>query len=173
MSTTMAKPQRSADEQAERKARLFWVSLIVGLLGIQVLIGGTSIYLAVSDPTSAVIPNYYDAAVNWDSTRRARELTIQLGWKIMPVVSEPTDGRRSIQIQVLSPGAEAVGGLNMSASIFHHARGSEIYQLRFQEVARGLYRATTTLTQAGLWQMDLQLEGDHGIAAQSRELLVQ
>ncbi len=57
-------------EQAERRARHFWVSLIVGLLGLQVAGGITAIFLSVGDPSMAIVPNYHQAALNWDVTSR-------------------------------------------------------------------------------------------------------
>ncbi len=73
-------------ERAERRARHFWVSLIVGLLGLQVAGGITAIFLSVGDPSMAIVPNYHQAALNWDVTHRAHQLTQQLGWKIDPTI---------------------------------------------------------------------------------------
>lgn len=161
--------------KAERRARRTWVTIIVGLLGLQVAIGVFSLVLATGDSSSAIIPNYYQSAVNWDSTRRARQLTRDLQWQLRKMVG-PVDtrtGRRELQIQVFDPQGRTVEGLNLSAKLFHHADGANIYRVDLQEVSAGFYVGTTALEQSGLWQVDLQIEGDHGIAADSSELWVE
>lgn len=161
-------------QTAERKARRFWVSLIVGLLGLQVVIGIASVILAISDPTAAVIKDYYQSAVNWDSTRRARQLTAQLGWDLDVSVGPVLPGgrERQLRLTVSSSDQMPVESLVVSASFFHHAKGSDVHQMRLVEVGEGVYVGTTTLTQSGLWQLELQIAGDHGLAEQTAELLV-
>jgi nitrogen fixation protein FixH len=159
----------TVDQALERKARRFWVSLIVGLLGLQVFGGVVAIYLATSDPSVAVIPNYYQAGLDWDVKRRNLNQMKLLGWTT-DVLVEPEDvelRQRMIMVQVRAQQDAPVGDLRVTAQIFHHARGSEIHRLIFDETSPGNYVAITRLTQPGLWQVDLVLEGDHGIAEES------
>ena len=158
--------------QLERSARRFWVSLVVVLLGIQVAIGATAIYLANSDPTTAIIPNYYESAVNWDSTRRARELTDHLGWSIQPTVGPLQSGERAIRIELRTRDGLPVANARVTADLFHHAKGADVHRIRLQESEAGLYSGVCSIVQSGLWQMDLHIEGDHGIAAENRVLQV-
>ena len=60
----------------------------------------------------------------------------------------------------------------VSAKVYHHARGNEIHPLRFDQGSPGDYLAITQLVRGGLWQMDVTIEGDHGIAETSIELTV-
>ena len=92
--TTQTVPM-NADElkQLERRARRFWVSVIVGFLSLQVVIGIVSIVLSISDPTLAVIPNYHQAALDWDVTHRARQLADQLGLPARSRVVTSSDRR--------------------------------------------------------------------------------
>jgi nitrogen fixation protein FixH len=159
-------------ERAERRARHLWVTVIVGLLSLQVAIGVTSIFLAVGDPSVAIIPHYHQAALDWDTTQRARHLTEKLGWQIKPNVSPVVDGQRQVQVQVLDRNGEPVSGLHLSAKAYHHARGAEIYEMRMTETEAGTYAATTSLIARGLWDLKLQLEGDHGIASDQRDITV-
>ena len=62
--------------------------------------------------------------------------------------------------------------LHVAAKIYHHASGNEIHEVRFQELEPGMYSGTTQLVQAGLWQLDLRMEGDQGIAGEIREVTV-
>lgn len=158
--------------QLERSARRFWVSLVVLMLGIQVAIGATALYLANSDPTVAIIPNYYESAVNWDSTRRARELASNLGWSIRASVGPQLEGERLFRVELKSRDGMPVSNARVSAELYHHAKGADIHRIRLQESEAGIYIGNCTIAQAGLWQMDLHIEGEHGIAAENRVLYV-
>lgn len=159
---------------AERNARRVWVSIVVGLLSLQVVAGITTVILATGDPTVAIIPDYHQSAVNWDTTRRARQLTEKLGLEIKPRISLVDDatGRRAVQVKVKDRDGASVPGLVVEAQVFHHANGSDVYRMMLNEVERGVYVAQTQLVQPGLWQLDLRIGGQHGIAADSREVLV-
>ena len=165
---------REEMEQAERRARHFWVTLIVGLLSLQVAVGVTSILLAVGDPSVAIIPHYHQAALDWDTTQRARHLTEKLGWQINATVSPvlAPSQQRGVYIQVLDRNGNPVSDLNLTAKAYHHARGGEVYQMRLTETDAGVYEATTGLTASGLWQLQIQIEGDHGIASDQRDITV-
>lgn len=158
----------------ERRARRVWVSVVVGLLGMQVAIGIAAVVLAVGDPSVAIVPNYHQKALDWDTTQRARQLTHKLGWTISPLVGDvfPESQTRLVRIEVRDRVGNPVSGLNLSAKLYHHARGAVIYDLPMVETDSGFYEARTRLVAAGMWQLQLQLEGDHGIASESRELIV-
>lgn len=161
--------------QLERRARRFWVSLVVGLLGLQVAVGGVSLYLSLGDPTVAVVPNYHQKALDWDATHRARQLTQQLGWNIQPVVGVvlPDSGQRLVRIGIRDRQGRVVEGLQLSAKVFHHARGATIYDMHFVETDPGYYEARVGLAAAGLWQIQLQMAGQHGLASEVRDLVVE
>ncbi|GIW99150.1 MAG: hypothetical protein KatS3mg111_2483 [Pirellulaceae bacterium] len=163
------------DTATERRARRRWLSIIVGLLALQIAIGVGSIVLAVRDPTVAVTPNYYERAVNWDVTRRARLRTLQLGWKIDYVVLAPEKhaSQRELRVFVRTADDQPVAELQLFGQAFHHARGNEIHQLQFDEIEAGVYQADVPIVQGGLWQIELRMEGSAGVAADARTLTVQ
>ena len=159
----------------ERRARRFWVGMIVGLLGLQIGIGVVSVMLATGDPSAAVLPNYYESAVNGDVTRRARLKTGQLGWTIQYAVLAPERGQhaREIRVVIADPQHERVSGLNVAGRIYHHARGQQIFHVQFEETDPGQYVGHVPLVQSGMWQIDLRMEGAMGIAADNRQITVQ
>lgn len=180
-SRDLAASESSADltaaEQAnlERRARRWWVSGIVSLLGLQVFIGIGSVILAVSDPTVAIVPNYHQKALDWDASQRAANLTGKLGWQVTPIVGQVSgdSGQRLVRVSIQDQRGRPVSDLNVSAAVYHHARGSEIYNLNCVETDAGYYEGTTSLTQAGMWQVYVQIEGRHGIASNDREMMVE
>lgn len=174
VSSTDTVSSRTEFLRAERRARHFWVTGIVGLLGLQVIIGFTAIMLSIGDSTVTVIPNYYQSAVDWDTTRRARQLTQQLGWHVTPSAgpTETETATRELRVLITSDDGDSVSDLNVLAKVYHHAQGSRIHEIRLYEESRGVYVGITGLTKPGLWQIDLQIEGEHGIAAESQEMTV-
>ena len=165
----------NADElqKLERRARRFWVSVIVGFLGLQVVIGVASIVLALNDPSVAVIPNYHQSALDWDVTHRARQLADQLGWQIdYNIIPAEQAGERTLLVTIQDRDGKPQSDLNVSARLYRHARGGNVDQFRLKAIADGNYQANTKLTGQGLWQIELKIEGDHGIASLSREFEV-
>ncbi len=158
--------------RAENRARRFWMAGICGMLGLQVLIGVGSVFLAVGDPSVAIVPNYHQAALDWDATQRARHMTARLGWKVVLDIAplSADSDKRLIRVAARDAAGKPIGMLNITAKVYHHARGSEIYEMQFTEVETGDYEARTSLVASGIWQFQLQMEGDHGIASQSSEI---
>ncbi len=173
MATQTLGVQSEEFKAIERRARRFWVSVIVGFLSLQVAIGIASIVLALNDPTVAVIPNYHQSALDWDVTHRARQLSDELGWQIdYNVVPAEQAGKRTLLVTILDRSGKPLGGLNVSAKVYRHARGGDVDRLHLRAVADGNYQADTKFSDKGLWQIELVFEGDHGIASLSREFEV-
>lgn len=150
---------------AERRARRFWVGAIVGLLSMQLIGGVVTVYLAVGDPTVAVIPNYYQAGLEWDVKHRNLDQFVNMQFQVELTV-DPTDElsrQRQLMIKLTRNGL-AVGKQRVSASIYHHARGADVVKLNFDEGHEGQYVAPCRLTQSGLWEVEISVEGDHGVA---------
>jgi nitrogen fixation protein FixH len=159
--------------QIERRARFIWVGIVVLLLSLQLSGGIVTVYLAVSDPTVAVIPNYYQAGLDWDIKRRNLDQFVQLGWQYELIVDEvdPELPQRKLLIK-LSKNDQPVGKQRVSARIYHHARGSEVHQLQFDESWPGEYVCQTKLVQSGLWHLEFIFEGAHGIAEARQEIRI-
>ncbi|MFO0943411.1 MAG: FixH family protein [Pirellulales bacterium] len=156
-----------SDQQklAERRAKRFWVGAIVSLLSMQLIGGVVTVYLAVGDPTVAVIPNYYQAGLEWDVKHRNLDQFVHMQFQIELIV-EPVDtqvDQRHVMLKLTKNGVP-VGKQRVSASIYHHAKGTDVVKLTFDEGHEGEYVAPCRLTKSGLWEVDISVEGDHGIA---------
>lgn len=151
--------------EAERRARLTWVGIIVSFLGVQLIAGVVTIYLAVGDPSVAVIPNYYQSGLNWDVKKRNLDHFHTLGWQIEIDVQSVDVELQQRQIMIhLRSGQQPIGQQRVSASIYHHARGNRVFTPHFDETHPGQYVAICRLVQPGLWQFEILIEGDHGQA---------
>jgi nitrogen fixation protein FixH len=95
----------------------------------------------------------------------------QLGWKVEPAIGErSTSGTRPVTIAIRDADQAPQAGLRVTAMIYHHARGSQVEQLVLTETADGVYEAASRIDRDGLWEVAVQIEGEHGVATESYEL---
>jgi nitrogen fixation protein FixH len=157
----------------ETTARRWWTLGVCTLLGTQIAIGVVAITLANNDSTVAIIPNYYSAAVNWDATRRARERFQDLGWTADIGASSVFEKQRSVTVSLMTEDQQPIVDHRVTAQVFHHANGSDIHTLKFEDVGSGLYTAESSLLRAGLWSVKLRIEGERGVAELVRDVWVE
>lgn len=141
---------------AERRAKWMWVSFVVLLLGLQLVIGGIAIRLAVTDRTAAVVPDYHQASLRWDEQKESRQLLKRLGWDLQLWFSDTVDGggNRALHIDLTDKNGQAVDQLEVSLTAFHHARGRDIINAKLAGVGNGRYQCLAPLEKKGLWDFD-------------------
>jgi nitrogen fixation protein FixH len=146
---------------AERRAKRFWVSLVVVLLGLQLVIGFVALHLSTGDNSAAVVPNYHQAALNWDETKNALQAAGRNGWSLTLTASDVADGRgmRAVELKVLDSGQQTVDALTVTGHVYHHALASDLRQIEFRSIGEGRYLAMAPMERKGLWQIELSIEG--------------
>lgn len=159
-------------QAAERRAKRFWVTLVVGLLSMQLIIGYVAIRLAIGDPSVAIVPNYHEAALNWDQHRAALTAADRLGLVTDLEISKVADsqGLRAILFCVKDDGGHSIANLQVTATVYRHARAAEVQTVPLADVGDGIFMATTAMAQAGLWQVELDVEGAAEPIRVSREV---
>lgn len=143
---------------ASRRAGLFWGSLVVGLLGIQVVVGVGAVILATGDPSVSVVPDYYDKALRWDDEKQSRADSEALGWQADISVPGGADrnGDRTVVVRLRDEEGTAIDGAAVIMSVYHHARASELQELELRGHGDGHYSGTARMPQGGLWQFELR-----------------
>lgn len=146
---------------AERRAKRFWVSLVLLLLTMQLAIGAVAIRLATGDRSVAVVPNYHQAALRWDDTKNARLAAKRNGWTLSLTVSDVADGRgmRAVVLHVLDSRQQIVDDLEVAGHVYHHALATEVKQIEFRSLGDGRYLTMAPMRRKGLWQVELSIEG--------------
>src|SRR3954466_7927827 len=94
-----------------RKFRYWpWPLIVVGLLLGHVSIMVTAVILATGDKSFAVLPNYYEKAVNWDKNQAELRASEKLGWQVTLVPSPDVDpaGHRSLMLTLADATGHAV-----------------------------------------------------------------
>jgi len=155
------KNEMHSDIQAERRAKRFWVSLVVTLLGIQLAVGGVAIHLATGDPTVAIVPDYHTNALNWDQEKRVQLAATRLGFQIDVETSDVADdsGHRVILVQVADASGAAADDLVILGTAYHHALAGDVRPFSFQGIGHGRYQSLAPLGRPGLWHLELMLAG--------------
>lgn len=155
-------------QRQEKRAKRFWITLVVALLALQLAIGGFAVSVATSEQAPVVLPDYHQSALDWDATRRNRAAIDQLGWQIEIAPSDVVDagGRRAMRVVVTDTNGEGVDGLRVDASAYHHAHGHNVLKFSFESLGKGEYQAVEPMRRAGLWRLQLSMQHD-GQALQS------
>jgi nitrogen fixation protein FixH len=147
--------------QAERKAKRMWLTLVAMLMGIQIVIGYVSIRLATGDPTVAIVPNYHEEALNWDQHKTALSAAKRLGLEPELEVSTTADGNgfRAIVFALRGTDGRPVADLHVVASVYRHARASEVQNVPLSKVGDGKFMTSLSMPHTGLWQINLSVQG--------------
>lgn len=145
---------------AERKAKRFYIGLVLLLFAIQITILGTALTLAIGDPALAVVPDYHQAALNWDAVHAAAGAARKLGWHVQLDVSDVADGhgRRAVYLQLLNDHDQPIRDLRVSGKAYHHADADQIERFQMESVGEGRYLAMPPMARAGLWQIELDIK---------------
>ncbi len=156
-------------ESAERRAKRFWIALVVFLFIIQSTIMGLVMHLAIGDPSAAVVPDYHNRALNWDSTRRALEAADRMGWVLTFEASDVADDRglRAIELRMVDSNGNPLDDMVVSGKLYHHARAGELHSVSLKSVGGGKYMALAPAARAGIWQLELKIDGASEPVAQS------
>jgi nitrogen fixation protein FixH len=158
--------QLSPAEQraATRRAAWFWGSLVVGFLTLQVAIGVVAIVLATGDESVAIVPDYYEKALKWDEQMEAERASAQLGWSHQLLVPSLADqrGRRTVMVRLFDAEGNPLSAAEGNLRVYHHARATDVQELRLESLGGGNYRAAAAMGQPGLWQVELEMRGPGG-----------
>ncbi|QEG01659.1 FixH [Stieleria maiorica] len=156
-------------ESAERRAKRFWIALVVFLFAIQCTIMGLVMHLAIGDPSAAVVPDYHNRALNWDEARRTLEAADRLGWQIRFEASDVADdrGMRAIELNITDEQGDGIDNLVVGGKLYHHARADEVSPVSLKSIGEGNYLALVPAGRAGIWQLELKIDGASEPVAQS------
>jgi len=160
-------------QKANRRAAWRWGSLVVGLLGLQVLGGIVAIILATGDESVAVVPNYHEKALRWDEEVAAQAASAALGWQcdVHPIEqgSLPAGLKVSLTTREGAPVVVTSGSLRF----YRHARASDVQEVPIPTGTFAAMELPGCFQVAGLWQIMLDLKTDSGDRFLfSKELLV-
>lgn len=128
--------------------RVFWIGLVIALLGGNALAMGVLIAKS-GDPSSRVMPDYYQRAVAWDDTVAALQASDELGWTVESRLIATAPGRARLIVTIRDVAGAPVGGAGVDAEVRHRSRGEGV-ALALVERDRGRYEADLAAPGIGL-----------------------
>lgn len=143
----------TSDAERSRSAAWRWGSLIVLLLASQVAIGVAAIVLASSDASVSVVPGYHQKAMLWDESVALRNSSRTLGWTV-ELRMLPGHSTSRVNWTVCDRAGNELKNLRGRVLMFHHARAGEPIEFRMEDQPNGI-----ELDRAGLWQLEMTLDG--------------
>lgn len=134
-----------------------WPWIIVGMLLTHVLIMVVAMTIAVRDKSAAIVPNYYERAVNWDAEQAKYRASEKLGWHVEMEAAEQIDpvGRREVRFILTDAQGQAVPGANIDLEYFHDAHGNEdrTVSLKPDSSDPRYFTALLPMRYAGEWEL--------------------
>jgi nitrogen fixation protein FixH len=143
--------------------------LIFVLLGINAAIVLATAFLAGSDPSFAIEPNYYQKAVNWDQTAHQRERNRALAWRIDLAAVQKGD---AIALRLSDSAGAAIEHARVAVAAFHHANANHRLQTELVEIEPGMYRSNEGLLRSGLWELQIEAQAGNATFTHTEPLIV-
>jgi nitrogen fixation protein FixH len=152
--TPSTEPPTTADDQGQGRAGIIWPGIIIGLLSVQILLMLVMAYVATSDRTFAVEPDYYQKALNWDELAAQDRLNEQLGWSAHIKVSDAADllKRRTVTCTLTDAAGQPLSGAEVEIFAFPHARAGQRLKQSMPEQQAGDYATLMQMARDGLWE---------------------
>jgi nitrogen fixation protein FixH len=126
-------------------AAKLWPAALVAVLAITVLANGAIYWKANHDSSFAVEPDYYQRAIDWDSTVARGQRSAALGWVTDVRLAPPEAGHATLSITLTT----------RDGLLSHNAQGANVYEVRLLASGPGLYAARVPSTAQGLWRVDI------------------
>lgn len=164
MAQSTAMPDQTAadtDAKLERKAKRFYIGLVLFLFVIQSSIMTAVITLSIGDPGGAVMPNYYQAGLQWDQTKQSRTASQRLGWTVDLEASDVVDGsgKRALLVSVVDSQLKGIDSLAVQGRLYHLAAADVVIESPFVASGDGRYLALLPVVRPGSWKLELNVDG--------------
>lgn len=116
---------------------------------------GSMVFIATSDPSFAVEPEYYQKALDWDRERDQQATNARLGYRLSVHVQEQKapGAARDLVLRLEDATGKPIRGAHVEVSAFHNARAAEIVRAKLVETSPGSYVQRLPLQRPGLWEL--------------------
>ncbi|WP_168564218.1 FixH family protein [Crateriforma spongiae] len=161
---------------ANSKAAWRWGSMVVALLTLQVALGVVAIFLATGDRSVAVVPDYYQKALDWDKQAERKRTSEKLGWTFTVAEIPAGQSGNGLMLKLLDADDQPVAIQTGTVSIYHHARAGDVLQFSLDEsmTADSPLAFTECVDRGGWWQVEIDVTDDSGARyVESRQVLLQ
>jgi len=136
-------------------AAKLWPAALVAVLAITVVANVAIYWTANHDRSFAVEPDYYQRAIDWDSTVARGQRSAALGWVTDVRLAPPEAGHATLSIAITTRDGLPLDSADVRAALSHNAQGANVYEVRLLASGPGLYAARIPSTAQGLWRVDI------------------
>ncbi|MFN3168598.1 MAG: FixH family protein [Phycisphaeraceae bacterium] len=168
-------PTPRADTKPGKQARRFTMpAVVLGLLGGHMVFILIAITLATGDRSFAVVPDYYNKAVDYDQRKAELAASEGLGWQVefQPGVDVDAKGDRELVVVVRDRDGRAVTDAEVRVSCYHYARASEPVLMELTEWLPGQYAGAGRLSREGFWQFEvIATRGDQRFVSDTKQFV--
>jgi nitrogen fixation protein FixH len=141
-------------EKKPRRSGTFWPLFVVVLLGGQVILMLVMAYMATSDPSFAIEPDYYQKGLDWDQSAAQTRENARLGWRVRIEVgdSQGVLGERTVHCTLHDRDRQPLDGADVHLMVFPHARGNQRREIDLAGTGNGVYTGHLRFDREGLWE---------------------
>ncbi len=136
-------------------AAKLWPAALVAVLAITVVANVAIYWTANHDRSFAVEPDYYQRAIDWDSTVARGQRSAALGWVTDVRLAPPEAGHATLSMAITTRDGLPLDSADVRAALSHNAQGANVYEVRLLASGPGLYAARIPSTAQGLWRVDI------------------
>lgn len=147
-------PEDTAANGSEARHRVFWVGLVLSLLGGQIAFVTVMVYMAATNGTFAVEPDYYQKGLHWDATAAQLRENDRLSWSLGIDIGDDagTLGERTVTCTLRNVDGSPLEGAIIDLVAFPHVRGYERTSATLVAEDGGRYRTTLRFSRKGVWE---------------------
>lgn len=161
-----------AANAATKGPRSAWPMLVVGLISINMVVVGITIYLATGRGAASVEPDYYHKATQWDQTAQRKAASDRLGWSMSLAVraaphsaahasvgsASPEPSQCELRLELHDAQAAPIEHAAVEVEAFHNAFSRERLYLKLAESAKGVYSVPALITRPGHWHFRIRAD---------------
>lgn len=159
---------------AKNGKRFTMPAVVLGLLGGHMVFIMVAITLATGDRSFAVVPDYYNKAVDYDQRKAELIASEQLGWQVelQPGAAVDAKGERELVVVLRDRDGDPVTHAEVRVSCYHFARAREPVSLELNEWLPGQYVGTSKLSREGFWQFEISAKrGDERFVSETKQFV--
>lgn len=137
---------------------ILWPAIIILLLLSNIGIAVGTLVISRSDGGAQVVPEYYSAAVAWDSVSTSSQQFSDLEWKVEIAPSRET---QSLAVTIADRNSRPVSGLDITLTLGQPHRSSPVGNFTMHMVRPGFYQVTEVPYRGhGLYDVELAIASD-------------
>jgi len=137
-----------------------WGGVVAALLGLQAAMCAVAVFLATSDPSTAIEADYHERALRWDEAMAAIRASEALGWTVAIEVDSAPDvlGFRTVRLSLTDSAGSPIRDADVRMTCFHLARASNVHEaaLSPQPAVPEGYFARAPMRKSGVWEFRIR-----------------